>query len=163
MINIIAAVSKNMVIGKDNTLPWNIPEDLRYFKNKTKNGCVIMGRKTFESMESRPLPKRTNIIITRDKNYKVPDGVFRYDSIEKAIDLCRQIGNFEIWIIGGAEIYKLALENDLVDRIYLTEIDTEVEGDTFFPEFDRAKWKSESIGKSESNGYKYEFKVYSQN
>lgn len=163
MINIIAAVSKNMVIGKNNKLPWDIPEDLAYFKNKTKHGCVVMGRKTFESMDSRPLPKRTNIVITRGKDYKVPDGVFKYDSLEKAIDLCKQIGNFEIWIIGGAEIYKLALEKDLVDRIYLTEIDTEIEaGDTFFPEFDKAKWKSELLGKSESNGYKYEFKVYSR-
>lgn len=129
-------MSENRVIGRKNDLPWHIPEDLEYFKKKTKGSIIIMGRKTFDSIK-RPLPKRLNIVITRDVSFKAP-GTVCVKSLEDALEHAHaevKAGNWpdEIFIVGGAEIYRLSLP--YLDRIYLTEIHAVVEGDTFFPPF----------------------------
>lgn len=142
MISIIVAMSKkDRVIGKDNDLPWNIPEDLKHFKETTKGHPIIMGRKTFESI-GRPLPKRTNIIVTRNIEYG-QDGAIVVHSLEEAIEEAKQHDD-QLFIIGGASIYKEALEKDLVDQLIITEVVMDVEGDTFFPELDDSNWVKNS-------------------
>ena len=127
MISIIAAVSKNGVIGVDNKLPWDLPEDLKKFKEITTGNVVIMGRKTYESI-GKALPNRINIVVTRDKNFFVP-GVLSANSLDSA--LLKAGGNKDIFIIGGGEIYKQSM--GFADKLYITEVDMEVEGDTTFP------------------------------
>ena len=126
MVNIIAAISNNMVIGKDNALLWKLPEDLRRFKELTLGHSIIMGRKTFESI-GRVLPDRRNIVVSRTE-YSAT-GVDVFESIEAAISSCEG----EVFIIGGSEIYKQTIS--LVDVMYLTHVDVFIEGDTYFPEF----------------------------
>ena len=138
MLSIIVAASENNVIGKDNQLLWHLPDDLRHFKRTTRGHHVIAGRKTFES-QGKPLPERTNIIITRNPEYKA-EGCLMVDSLDKALDLAR--GDDEPFIIGGEQIYRLALPR--VDRIYLTRVHAELEGDTFFPDLDMDQWKEVS-------------------
>ena len=128
MINLIVATSTNGTIGKNNKIPWNIPDDLRYFKNKTLGGSIIMGRKTFESI-GKPLPKRENIVITSNENYR-KKGVIVVDSLEQAIRKCSHLN--EIFIIGGERVYKDALNLKVVERIYHTKIHKEILGDRFF-------------------------------
>lgn len=132
MISIIAAVSQNNIIGKDGKLPWNIPNDLQWFKSHTSNKTIIMGRKTFESLP-KILPNRKHVVFSRNVFYN-PGGVEVVHTVEQAL---KQDEN--LFIIGGAEIYKMFLP--YADRIYLTEIHCTVEGDTSFPEFDRSQWK----------------------
>lgn len=134
-ISVIAALAKNRVIGIENRLPWRLPEDLAHFKSLTLGHPVLMGRKTFESL-GRPLPGRTNIVITRNAMYK-PEGCLVADSIPSAIALCRDAD--EIFFIGGAELYAQAIP--LADRLYLTEVDIDAAGDAWFPEFDRAVFR----------------------
>jgi len=131
-LSLIAALAQNRVIGIENRLPWKLPEDLAHFKALTLGHPILMGRKTFESL-GRPLPERRNIVITRNQDYR-PNGCEIASSIESAIDLCRQA--VEIFFIGGAELYKQVLP--LVERLYLTEVQVEAQGDAWFPEFDRA-------------------------
>jgi dihydrofolate reductase len=133
-ISLIAAMGKNRVIGNKGKIPWNLPADLRYFRRTTDGHSVIMGRKTYESI-GRPLPNRKNIIITRDKNYKA-DGCDVVDSLGEALD---RSNSEEVFVIGGGEIYKLALP--LANKIYLTLVDYEPKGDAFFPEFDLKEWR----------------------
>lgn len=126
------------VIGVNNGLPWHIPEDLKRFKQLTMNHPIVMGRKTYESI-GKPLPKRTNIVITRDKGYRVEGGAVVH-SFEEALDWARKAeGADEVFVIGGSEIFKLALP--LAWRIYLTEVRWPFEGDTFFPKFDEQEFK----------------------
>ncbi len=135
----MVAASRNNVIGKDNDLPWHIPEDLRYFREKTKHKALIMGRKTFDSVE-HPLPHRLNVVITRNQNYK-PDGCHCVQNLDQAISICKnQISKYgeEIFIIGGGQIFRETI--DLVDRIYLTRIHRDYDGDIFYPEFDESKF-----------------------
>jgi len=127
MISIIAAVSKNGVIGVDNKLPWDLPEDLKRFKELTTGNVVIMGRKTYESI-GKPLPNRINIVITRNKDFFV-SGVLTANSLDSA--LLKAGGNKDIFIIGGGEIYEQSM--GFADKLYITEVDMEVEGDTKFP------------------------------
>lgn len=137
-ISIIAAMSKNRVIGTKNKLPWNIPDELKRFRQITQGHPIIMGRKTHESI-GRVLHNRPNIIITRDENYKV-DGAIIVHSLEEALE---ESQNFhgrdknEFFVIGGGEIYRQALP--LADKLYLTIIDKEYEGDTFFPDYSEFK------------------------
>ena len=138
MLSIIVAASENNVIGKDNQLLWHLPDDLRHFKRTTRGHHVIAGRNTFES-QGKPLPGRTNIIITRNPEYKA-EGCLMVDSLNKALDLVK--GDDEPFIIGGEQIYRLALPR--VDRIYLTRVHAELEGDTFFPDLDMEQWKEVS-------------------
>ena len=137
----IAAMSKNRVIGKDNHLPWNIPEDLRYFQNKTKGHCIIMGRKTFYALGDKPLEERFNVIVTRQEDLKFSYPNFQVvGSIKEAISLCQEQVQNKLWpeevfICGGSQIYQQT--QDMVHRIYLTLIQEDYEGDTFFPLFDK--------------------------
>ncbi len=130
-LSLIAAVAQNRGLGKDNKLLFNIPEDLKRFKQITLNHPVIMGRKTFESI-GKPLPERTNIIVTRNKNYQIKDG-FVFDSLAKAIAFARKKDSQEIFVIGGGEIYNQAIAS--ADKLYLTIIKENPEADTFFPEY----------------------------
>lgn len=154
-LSIIAAMAKNRVIGTNNTLPWRLPEDLKHFKALTSGHHILMGRKTFDSL-GRPLPGRTSVVITRSRDLQLP-GCIVANSIEDAIAACNQ--DNEIFIIGGAELYLQAL--DVADRIYLTEIQAEFEGDAWFPELDRVQWteSERSPCKSES-GLECDFVVY---
>lgn len=153
LISIVVAISEgNRTIGKDNKLPWHIPEDLKRFKEITSGHPIIMGRKTFESI-GRPLPNRTNIIVTRDTNYQVKNCVI-VNSLEKAIEQASTIESEEIFIIGGGQIFKEALP--LVDKLYLTVVKSQIEGDVFFPEYSAFKAILKQSFHS-SNGYEYEF------
>jgi dihydrofolate reductase len=154
MVSIIVAKSKNNIIGDKGKIPWNISNDLKRFKELTTNNIVIMGRKTYESLpkEYKPLPHRMNIIISRDKNYKA-NNCLVFDNLKKAI---RKSGtNKEIFIIGGGEIYKEGFK--YADKIYLTEVDGEFEGDTYFPHIGRS-WKE--INREEKEGYRFIDLVY---
>jgi len=135
MITIIVAIGKNFVIGKDGWMPWNIPEDLRQFKEKTLNHTVVMGRKTFEAI-GRPLPKRKNIVVTRDPRWHF-DGVETIGDLEAFLQEM-QSKEEEIFIAGGAQIYQMALP--YADKLIISHIDTEIDGDTFFPKWDRSKF-----------------------
>lgn len=133
-VSAIAAVSENGIIGNGTAMPWHIPEDLKFFRERTQGHAVLMGRKTFESLGSKPLPGRLNIVITRQADFKAPPGVWVVPSIEQAIQLAKgetdKWGN-EIFVVGGGEIYKQALP--LTDRVYLTRVHREAEGVTPFP------------------------------
>ncbi|OUV70025.1 MAG: diacylglycerol kinase [Flavobacteriales bacterium TMED123] len=140
-VSLIVAASENGVIGKDNDLIWHLPKDMRFFKDTTMGHHVIMGRKNFESIphKFRPLPNRTNVVITRQTAYKA-DGCMVVSSIEEALQIAKHNGEDEAFIIGGGQIYKLALEANLVDKIYLTKVHQSFEGDTFFPGLNK-DWK----------------------
>lgn len=147
IISLIAAMGKNRVIGNKGKLPWHMPADLEYYRSKIKGKTVVMGRKTFESMGNKPLPKRTNIIITRNQNYKVEDAIVVH-SAEEALKEAEKINpNQEIMVIGGSEIYKEFLP--IANRIYLTLIDGAFAGDAFFPEYDITEWKEVSYEEHE--------------
>jgi len=166
-LSLIVALAENHVIGRDNKLPWYLPNDLKYFKQVTLGKPVIMGRKTYESI-GKPLPGRSNIIITRQPDYQphgANDSVKVVASLQAARELAENIclidGQQEAMIIGGAEIYTLALP--LVDRMYLTEVHAEVEGDAFFPSFQRDAWQKvagEDFAAQGPNPYAYSFNVY---
>jgi len=159
MINIIVAHDKKRAIGKDGKLPWSIPGDLKRFKTLTLGRPVIMGQNTWESIPEkfRPLPFRTNIVLSKDENYKAP-GATVVNDIEKSFEIAKsKSGGEEIFIIGGGEIYKQTLP--YADRLYITEVETEVSGDTFFPEYKHIFTKKLSEEYGESNGLKYKFLV----
>jgi len=161
MISIITAFDNNYLIGKGNELPWSLPNDLKYFKQRTEGHIVVMGRTTFESI-GKPLPNRTNIILTRDPMYQV-EGCYTYNSIEA---IMYEYQNYaepdeEIFVIGGREVYKQFLP--YADKLYITEIDHEFEGDVYFPELDLDEWRiiqSEHGIRDEKNPYDYYFNVY---
>ena len=151
-ISIICAISENRAIGKDNKLLWHITNDLNRFKELTSGHVVLMGRNTFLSI-GRSLPNRTNIIITQDKRYKAA-GCIVCHSLEEAIETAKQYEEDEIFIIGGGQIYKQTI--GLVDKLYLTVVESEFEADTFFPDY--SAFKNVVFEKSEeSDGYKYKF------
>jgi dihydrofolate reductase len=161
-VSAIAAVSKNMVIGKNNDLPWRLPDDMKFFMETTKGHHVIMGRKNYDSLKDKykPLPDRVNIVITRQQDFNAPGCVVLND-IDKAIDIAEAAGEDECFIIGGAEIYKLAMPR--TNRLYLTEIDAEIEGDTFFPAVNKNEWKEVSRkhhDKDEKHKYAFDFVIY---
>ena len=139
-ISLIAAVAKNGVIGKDTALPWHYPEDLKFFRETTRDKAVIMGRKTFLSLNNKPLPKRLNIVLTRDLTYDAP-GCAVAHSVEAALKIAREAkgDDQEVMIIGGADIYALFLP--YADRLYLTVLDQDYEGDVFFPTIKWEVWK----------------------
>lgn len=159
---IIVAQAENRVIGINNNLPWHLPEDLRYFKQVTMGKPIIMGRKTFESI-GRPLPGRTNIVVSRDTTYR-PENVKVVNSLEAAKALAESIcmvnGCDEAMVIGGSEIYAQALP--MIDRLYLTQVHASVEGDAYFPAFDPAEWAEmgrEDFSAAGHNPYNYSFIV----
>ncbi len=138
-VSLIVAVSENKVIGKDNDLVWHLPTDMKFFKDTTKHHFVIMGRRNFESIphKYRPLPNRTNVVVSRQENFEA-EGCIVVKSIEEAIDLAKKANDNEPFVIGGGQIYKYALDNKLIDRVYLTRVHTEIEGDTFFEDLDES-------------------------
>ena len=161
-ISLVWAMAQNRIIGRNNNLPWHLPEDLKYFKRITLGKPVIMGRKTFGSI-GKPLPGRTNIVVTRNADFSA-EGVKTVNSLSAAKALCESIGEIdgisEAMVIGGAEIYTQAMP--VADRLYLTEVHANVDGDTFFPEFDRSLWKEvarEDFDASGPNPYAYSFIV----
>jgi dihydrofolate reductase len=165
-LNLIVAVASNGVIGGDNKLLWHLPADLKYFKQLTTNNTIIMGRKTYDSI-GRPLPNRTNIVISRNKNITI-NGCYTVTSLENAIKKAQELfvsneANQEqqIFVIGGAQIYKLALET--ADKIYLTEIKANFEGDTFFEKIDESLWieiARESHTADKKNTVNFDFATY---
>lgn len=159
IVSAIVATAKNNVIGKDNDIPWYLPDDLKYFKAKTLGHHVIMGRKSYESI-GRPLPKRTNIVVTRNLFFIASNCLITH-TVEEALALAQENDEEEVFIIGGAQIYELSLP--YLDRLYLTEVDLEVEGDTFFPQLNMAEWQlvSEDPRKaSGKNEHDYNFKIF---
>ncbi len=157
-LSLIVAYSDNHVIGIDNDLPWRLKADLAYFKQTTLGKPIIMGRKTWESL-GRPLPGRRNMVISRDPHYSA-EGAEIYPSLEDAITHACE-SEAEIFIIGGAQIYALALASDKATRIYATEVHTEIEGDAFFPEFDKQIWQEVSrLPQAPENNLSYDFVVY---
>ena len=157
MVSIIVAIAQNGTIGDKNALLWHIKEDMRFFRTTTSGHAVIMGRKTFESLGSRPLPKRTNIVITRGD--RMFEGALTAHSLEEAIALAGD--DEEIFIIGGAQIYAEAL--GVADRMYITHVGRDYEGDTSFPEIDYDQWKliaEEQHARGEEYEYPFAFRTY---
>ena len=160
---LIAAVAENGVVGNNNALPWHLPADLQYFKRKTLGKPIVMGRKTFESI-GRPLPGRTNIVVSRNKSY-APEGVEVVDSVESSLALAAEIartdGQEDLMVIGGAAIYAAALP--LAECLYITEVHGEVAGDAYFPEVDWREWREVSRQRNpapEPGGYDFSFVVF---
>lgn len=162
IISLIAAVTENHVIGKDNDLPWHLPDDMKFFMETTKGHHVIMGRKNYDSLpvKYRPLPNRHNIVVTRQKNFTAP-GCDIVNSLEEAIAISRKADEQEVFIIGGAEIFNQSM--NLADRLYITEIKTTLDGDTFFPVINKNEWK-ETMRKPHEvdarHAYAFDFVTY---
>lgn len=159
IISTIVACAKKGVIGKDNEIPWYLPADFAYFKRTTLNHHIIMGRNCFESI-GRPLPKRTNIVITRNPFY-IASGCLMVNSIVEAIKIAEKNGETEAFIIGGGDIYRQSI--NFCDKLYLTEVDLDTEGDVFFPELEASKWRlisEEKHQKNEKNEFDYIFKIF---
>jgi len=156
-LSLIVAMARNRVIGVDGKIPWRLPNELQLFKSVTMGHHIIMGRKTWESI-GRLLPGRTTVIVTRQPDYTVPGAIIAH-SLEAAIAQCA--GDEEIFVIGGGELYRLALP--LADRIYLTVVDAEPEGDTRMPEFDAAQWRltrTQQFRSDERHAHDYRFEVH---
>jgi dihydrofolate reductase len=159
IISAIVAIDKNSVIGKDNQIPWYLPADLQYFKKITLNHHIMMGRNCFLSI-GRPLPKRINIVITRNQ-YFIATGVVVKHNIQEAIAFAKENGETELFIIGGGEIYNQTIS--LVNKLYITEVDLITDGDVFFPKLDKKQWLlsyEEKHLKDDKNEYNYSFKTY---
>jgi len=149
-LTLIAAISENNIIGKDGKLPWHIPEDLKRFKELTWGKAVLMGRKTYESI-SKPLPKRTNIVLTTNTEF-FPQGVIVAKSLDEALEICR---NYEqTYVIGGQKVYQQTI--DIADKLEITHVHKTIEGDAYFPKIDNSKWnETKRIDKTE-----YSFATY---
>lgn len=157
ILSMIVAHANNRVIGKNNDMPWHLPADLAYFKKTTLGKPIVMGRKTYQSI-GRPLPGRKNIVISRDENFTAP-GVEVVTSVEAALALV--IEHEEVMVIGGGAIYQHCLAS--AQRLYITHIDADIEGDTYFPDYDLTVWKkvaSDIRPSDEKNLYQLDFCVY---
>ena len=163
LLSVIVAVAENGIVGRDNALPWHLPADLKYFKKMTLGKPIVMGRKTFESI-GRPLPGRTNIVISRNPVF-VAEGVEVCSSVQEALTLAADVvsrdGGDELVVIGGASIYSAAIP--LADCLYITEVHAEVEGDAHLPAIDWSQWQEQSRqrhGASDPGGLDFSFVVY---
>jgi len=158
-ISIIVAITENNIIGKANCMPWHLPADLKFFREKTTGHYIVMGRKTFESIGGgRPLPNRVSIIITKQKDYKA-EGCLIAHSLEEAIEMAKD--QDELFIIGGKQIYDQALA--FANKMYITRIHTSIDGDTSFPHYDDSKWEMTSYNErdaDEKNAYALSFLVF---
>ena len=157
LVSIIAAMDRNRLIGNRNQLPWHLPADLAHFKRVTMGKPIIMGRKTYESI-GRPLPGRTNIVLTRSADFQA-EGVIVVASLQQALEVAA--GAEEVMVIGGSSVYALALPK--AGRLYITHIEGDYEGDAWFPEFDPAHWRkiaSESYAPDQKNSCAYSFVTY---
>ncbi|WP_235585225.1 type 3 dihydrofolate reductase [Thiomicrospira sp. XS5] len=156
-ISLIAAMDRNLAIGADNQMPWHLPDDLKFFKANTLDKPVIMGRKTFESIGSKPLPKRRNLVISRRTDFAAP-GAEVFDSLETAVRSCSDAA--EIIIMGGGELYRQMLP--YANKLYVTLVDAEVSGDTHFPQWSAQEWREVSREKhpqDERHAFAFEFVV----
>jgi len=156
-ITLIVAAAENNAIGKDNQMPWHLPNDFKYFKKTTLGHSVVMGRKTFDSI-GKPLPERRNIILTRDQDYTSPD-VDVANSVDDVLTYCRD--EREIFVIGGANVFKQFMP--LAQKVYLTRVHTAIDGDAFFPELSENEWqltRSEHHQKDEKHAFDYSFEVW---
>ncbi len=159
IISLIVAASTNNAIGKNNQLLWNLPNDMKFFKNTTWGMTVIMGRKTYEAVD-KPLPGRINIVITSQPGWKAAD-VWVAKSLDDALKQAETTNCKEIFVIGGGEIYKQSM--DRADRIYMTRVHATLDGDTFFPEIDESKWelvKNTDFPADEKHKYAYSFQTW---
>ena len=145
-VSLIVAMDLKRGIGRDNDLMWHLPEDMKFFKETTMGQIVVMGRKNYDSIPAkyRPLPKRENVILTRNKNYKA-EGCLVFHSMQDCMNAYKNETERTVFIIGGGEIYKIALEEDYVDEMYITHVNENYGPDTFFPEFDLTQWNVETI------------------
>ncbi len=160
IVSLIVAASTNNAIGKNNQLLWHLPNDLKFFKNTTWAMPIAMGRKSFDSLGGKPLNGRLNIIITRQKDWK-HDGTVTVSSLDDAIFVAGAHHYKELFIGGGGEIYKEAMK--MADRIYITRVHAEIEGDTFFPEINENKWqlvKNEDFAADGKHKYPYSFQLW---
>ncbi|MBQ8891275.1 MAG: dihydrofolate reductase [Bacilli bacterium] len=155
-ISLIACVGKNLELGKNNDLIFHIKDDMKYFKNVTLNHVVVMGRRTFESLPGL-LKDRKNVVITRNRNIDISNDIEVYSSIEEFMEHYKNYDD-EIFVIGGASIYRQFLE--YCDKIYLTEVNEERDADVYFPEFDKSLYNREVVDSGESKTLKYDFVVY---
>src|SRR5579871_631550 len=162
LISLIVAASENNVIGKDNQLLWRLPNDTKFFKNTTWGMPVIMGRKTFESLNGEPFPGRFNFVITHQKDWKTNNDKAQVaSSLAEAIELAKQTDCKEAFIIGGGKVYAESMS--IADKIYMTRVHTVIDGDAFFPAIDEKKWKLESnidFRIDEKHQYAYSFQVW---
>jgi dihydrofolate reductase len=162
MISLIAAVANNMIIGKDGRLPWRLPADMKYFKKITMGHQVIMGRKTFQSL-GKPLAGRSNIILTHDSGFSNKECITIYakDDSYALAEVMMLVGSEETFVIGGAQIYNLFIDH--ADKLYITHVDADFEGDVVFPRIDHDRWELlsiESHEKDNENPYPYQFAIY---
>jgi dihydrofolate reductase len=163
-ISIIAALSQNHVIGKNNDLPWRLPDDMKYFMQTTKGHHVIMGRKNYQSIPEkfRPLPNRTNIVVTHQVNFLAP-GCIVVHSLTDGIAIARAASEQEVFLIGGSEIYKAGMP--LANKLYLTEIKAEIAGDVFYPSINKEEWFETSRKHhpaDHNHRFEFDFVVYSR-
>ncbi|MBC7553757.1 MAG: dihydrofolate reductase [Taibaiella sp.] len=137
IVSFVVAAAENNAIGKDNTLPWRLPEDLKFFKRTTTGKAVVMGRKTYQSL-GKPLPGRLNVVLSRTAGLALPEGVLLFADLKAALAALEETGIEEACIIGGGVIFELAMP--LAERLYLTRVHAVVDGDTFFPAIDHSHW-----------------------
>lgn len=163
-IALIWAMARNGVIGRDNGLPWRLPDEMKHFMRTTRGHPVIMGRRTYESMDA-PLPRRTNIVVTRQRDYAAADGVRVVADLDAALAVaraqCQADSGDRAFIIGGAGLYRLGL--DVADRLYVTRIDADIDGDTRFPDIDWSAWRrlsSEHHPADTEHAYAFDIEVY---
>ena len=164
-ISLIAAHAQNHVIGKNNDLPWQLPDDMKYFMQTTRGHHCVMGRKNYDSIPDKfkPLPNRTNIVVTRQQGFHAP-GCITVHTIDQGLALAQGNGEAEVFVIGGAEIYQATLPQ--ADLLYLTEIHAVIEGDTYFPSSDKADWSEKSRihhAADARHAYSFDFVVYERN
>ncbi len=164
IISLIAALTTNRVIGKNNDLPWRLPDDMKYFIQTTKGHAVIMGRKNYDSLPDKfkPLPNRMNIVVTRQKDFKAP-GCKVVHSLDEAIELAKTTNEEEVFNIGGAELFTQGMAH--ANRLYLTEIQTELQGDTYFPVLNKSEWIEISRihhHSDDRHAYAFDFVVYNR-
>jgi dihydrofolate reductase len=162
----IVAKANDNAIGKDNDMIWHLPDDLKYFKDKTRNHHILMGRKNFDSLGEKyqPLPKRINIVITRNEDWQ-HDGVKVFHDIKEGIAFAKENNEEELFIIGGGQIYEACLP--LADCLYVTEVNAKFsDADAYFPEFDKSEWKEvsrEHHAKDEKHGFEFDYVIYKRN
>lgn len=162
----IAAMAENRAIGKDSDLIWDLPDDVRFYKETTLNQVVIMGRKNYECTpyKYRPLPNRINIVLTTKEGYDSNGGLV-YHSIEDALRFCESEGHKSVFVIGGGQIFKLALDKNLIDVMYLTTVHGSFDGDSFYPEFDESNWNKEVMEdhpKDEKHDYSFSIEKWTK-
>jgi dihydrofolate reductase len=164
IVSLIVAVANDNVIGKDNDLIWKLPKDMKFFKETTVGHHIITGRKNYISIPERfrPLPNRTNLVLTRQEGF-LAEGAVVVNSLEKALDLAKSNGEIEAFIIGGGQIYKESIEKGLVDKLYITKVHADFNGDTYFPELDFNDWNLQFEQKNvadEKHAHDFTFTIY---